>query len=63
MKCNQKLKQRKNDLFRRIKEVYMENKLYVVKDVPQYSEDVSNYCYVVNYNTIYFKFNRKCSRN
>ena len=21
--------------------------LYVVKDVPQYSEDVSNYCYVV----------------
>mgnify|MGYP004470920671 CR=1 FL=1 len=26
---------------------YMENELYVVKDVPQYSEDVSNYCYVV----------------
>ena len=22
-------------------------KIYVVKDVPQYSEDVSNYCYVV----------------
>ena len=21
--------------------------LYVVKDIPQYSEDVSNYCYVV----------------
>ena len=25
----------------------MNDKLYVVKDVPQYSEDVSNYCYVV----------------
>lgn len=25
----------------------MNNKLYVVKDVPQYSEDASNYCYVV----------------
>ena len=25
----------------------MKNELYVVKDVPQYSEDVSNYCYVV----------------
>lgn len=25
----------------------MKNKLYVVKDVPQYSEDASNYCYVV----------------
>ena len=25
----------------------MNNKLYFVKDVPQYSEDVSNYCYVV----------------
>ena len=25
----------------------MKNELYIVKDVPQYSEDVSNYCYVV----------------
>lgn len=25
----------------------MKNELYVVKDVPRYSEDVSNYCYVV----------------
>ena len=25
----------------------MKNELYVVKDIPQYSEDVSNYCYVV----------------
>ena len=25
----------------------MNNKLYVVNDVPQYSEDASNYCYVV----------------
>lgn len=25
----------------------MKNELYVVKDVPWYSEDVSNYCYVV----------------
>ena len=25
----------------------MNDKLYVVKDVPQYSEDASNYCYVV----------------
>ena len=29
------------------KENIMKNELYVVKDVPQYSEDVSNYCYVV----------------
>ena len=25
----------------------MNDKLYVVKDVPQYSEDASNYCYIV----------------
>ena len=25
----------------------MKNQLYVVKDVPRHSEDVSNYCYVV----------------
>jgi len=25
----------------------MKNELYIVKDIPQYSEDVSNYCYVV----------------
>ena len=25
----------------------MNNKLYVVKDGPQYSEDASNYCYIV----------------
>lgn len=25
----------------------MKNELYVVKDVQRYSEDVSNYCYVV----------------
>lgn len=25
----------------------MKNELYVVKDVPRYSENVSNYCYVV----------------
>lgn len=25
----------------------MKNELYVVKDVPRYLEDVSNYCYVV----------------
>ena len=29
------------------KENIMKNELYVVKDVPQYSEYVSNYCYVV----------------
>ena len=32
------------------KEKIMKNELYVVKDVPQYSEDVPNYCYVVKKN-------------